>query len=310
MLIIGSHVSLRGKEQYLGSVKEALSYGANALMVYTGAPQNTMRLPLQKMRIPEAEDLLKISGISPMNVIVHAPYIVNLANPGAERREFAINFLTQEINRSEAMGAKTIVLHPGAHMNEGAENGIALIAEGVNKIIENTKGSNVMIALEGMAGKGTEVGRNFEEIRKLLNLIKDQKRVGVCFDTCHTHDAGYDIVNNFEGVLADFDRIVGIDRIRVIHLNDSKNPLGAHKDRHANLGLGFIGFDVLNMIAHHPALENIPKILETPYVLDETDDKISYPPYKIEIDMLKEQRFNPDMLSLIRAQEPEESVEE
>lgn len=310
MFIIGSHVSLGGTEQYLGSVKEALSYGANALMVYTGAPQNTIRQPLMKMRIPEAEALLETAGIPRDHVIVHAPYIVNLANPDPEKRKFAIDFLSQEIRRADAMGAKIMVLHPGAHMNGGPDNGIAFIADGVNKILEASKFSDVCIALEGMAGKGTEVGRSFEELKKLLDLIHDQKRVGVCFDTCHTHDAGYDVVNDFDGVLAEFDRIVGISRIKVVHLNDSKNPMGAHKDRHANIGFGFIGFDVLNRIAHHQALENIPKILETPYVPDEQNEKISYPPYKYEIEMLKNQTFNPEVLSLIRTSTPRESVEE
>lgn len=310
MLILGSHVSLSGTEQYLGSVKEALSYGANALMVYTGAPQNTIRQPLQKMRIPEAETLLASVGIPREHVIVHAPYIVNLANPDPEKRKFAIDFLTQEIRRTDAMGAKTMVLHPGAHMNGGADTGIVLIAEGVNKILEASKFSDVSIALEGMAGKGTEVGRSFQELKSLLDLIKDQKRVGVCFDTCHTHDAGYDVVGDFDGVLAEFDRVIGISRIRVVHLNDSKNPQGAHKDRHANIGFGYIGFDVLNKIAHHEALKNVPKILETPYVPDENDEKITYAPYKFEIEMLKAGVFNPDVMTAIRQQAPSETVGE
>jgi deoxyribonuclease-4 len=310
MMILGSHVSLNGTEQYLGSVKEALSYGANTLMVYTGAPQNTIRQPLQKMHIPEAEKLLASAGIPREHVIVHAPYIVNLANPDPEKRKFAVDFLTQEIRRTDAMGAKTMVLHPGAHMNGGADTGIALIADGVNKILEASKFSDVSIALEGMAGKGTEVGRSFQELKSLLDLIKDQKRIGVCFDTCHTHDAGYDVVGDFDGVLAEFDRVVGISRIRVVHLNDSKNPMGAHKDRHANIGFGYIGFDVLNKIAHHAALMNVPKILETPYVADETNEKISYAPYKYEIEMLKAEAFNPDVMTLIRQQAPSENIGE
>lgn len=310
MLIIGSHVSMGGSEQFLGSVKEALSYGANALMVYTGAPQNTLRLPLSRLRIPEAQALLRESEIPLDRVIVHAPYIVNLANPGEEKRQFAIDFLTQEVRRTAAMGGKIIVLHPGAHMNEGSQEGIHRIAEGINRILANTPESGVTIALEGMAGKGTEVGRSFEEMKNLLDLISDQSRVGTCFDTCHTHDAGYDVVGDFDGVLAEFDRIVGLHRIRVVHLNDSKNPREAHKDRHANIGFGFLGFDVLHRIAHHPVFAKIPKILETPYVPDESDPKRSFPPYRWEISMLREGKFDPDVLKLIRQGEPGEEPED
>jgi deoxyribonuclease-4 len=310
MLILGSHVSMGGNEQFLGSVKEAISYGANALMVYTGAPQNTVRLPLSRLRIPEAQTLLKESGIPLEHVIVHAPYIVNLANPGEEKRQFAIDFLTQEVKRTAAMGGKVIVLHPGAHLNEGSQEGIRRIAEGINHIIDNTPETGVTIALEGMAGKGTEIGRSFEEMNELLAMISDSSRVGTCFDTCHTHDAGYDVVGDFDGVLAEYDRIVGIHRIRVVHLNDSKNPREAHKDRHANIGFGFIGFDILHRIAHHPAFERIPKILETPYVPDENDSKRSYPPYRLEIAMLREGRFNPDALTLIRQGEPGKEPED
>lgn len=310
MLILGSHVSLSGKDQYLGSVKEALSYGANALMVYTGAPQSTLRLPLERMRIPEAQALLKASGIPNEHVIVHAPYIVNLANPSEEKRRFAIDFLTDEVKRTAAMGAKTIVIHPGAHMEAGPEEGAKRIAQGVNQILRNTKGLDVVVALEGMAGKGTEVGRSFEEIRMMLDRIEDQNRVGTCFDTCHTSDAGYDVIGDFDGVLEEYDRIVGIRRIRVVHLNDSKNPRGAHKDRHQNIGFGFIGFDVLNHVACHPALETVPKILETPYVDHETNPQLSYAPYGFEIAMLREGRFNPDLLTLIRQSPPSEGVSE
>jgi deoxyribonuclease-4 len=310
MIILGSHVSLGGKDQYLGSVKEALSYGATALMVYTGAPQNTIRLPLARLRIPEAQALLAESGIPRAHVIVHAPYIVNLANPSVEKRQFAIDFLTAEVRRTAAMGITTIVIHPGAHMNGGPEIGARLIAEGIRGILINTEGLDVVIALEGMAGKGTEVGRSFEEIKMMLDLIGVSDRVGVCFDTCHTHDAGYDLINDFEGVLAQFDRVIGLSRIRVIHLNDSKNPQGAHKDRHANIGFGYIGFNVLNMICRHDAFRNIPKILETPYVPDFGNDKIAYPPYKYEISMLREGIFNPAVMDLIRQSTPAESVGE
>jgi len=300
MLIIGSHVSLGGKDQFLGSVLETLSYGANALMVYTGAPQNTLRTALGQMRIEEAKALMKQSGIIPEHVIVHAPYIVNLANPDPQKQQFAIDFLTEEVRRTAALGSKVLVLHPGAHMGQGPLIGIELIAKGVNQIIQNTASSDVFIALEGMAGKGTEVGRNFEELRALIDLIESKNRIGICFDTCHTHDAGYDVIHDFDGVLAEFDRVVGLKYLKVIHVNDSKNDREAHKDRHANLGFGFIGFDVINHVVHHPLLENVPKILETPYVEDLDNPDVSYPPYKYEIEMLKQRTFNPALLDDIR----------
>ncbi len=300
MLIIGSHVSLGGKEQFLGSVKEALSYEANAFMVYTGAPQNTKRTALELMRIDEAKALMKENHILAEHVIVHAPYIVNLANPDIERQQFAIDFLTEEVKRTQAIGAKILVLHPGAHMGDGPEVGIQRIARGVNQIIKNTADTKVIIALEGMAGKGTEVGRNFYELKAMIDLIEDQSRIGVCFDTCHTHDAGYDVLNDFDGVLNEFDQVIGLKYLKVIHVNDSKNDQGAHKDRHANLGFGFIGFERLNKIVHHERLNNIPKILETPYVEDIENPDLAYPPYFYEIEMIKQQRFNPDLLTLIR----------
>lgn len=300
MLIIGSHVSLGGKEQFLGSVKEALSYEANAFMVYTGAPQNTKRTALELMRIDEAKALMDEYLIKPEHVIVHAPYIVNLANPDPERQAFAVEFLTEEVKRTAALGAKILVLHPGAHMGDGPELGIRRIANGVNQIIQNTRNCDVIIALEGMAGKGTEVGRNFEELKAMIDLIEDQSRVGVCFDTCHTHDAGYDVLNHFDDVIDEFDQVIGLNYLKVLHINDSKNDQGAHKDRHANLGFGFIGFDRLNHVVHHDRLKNIPKILETPYVTDLENEDLSYPPYYYEIEMLKNQTFNPDVLDLIR----------
>jgi len=306
--LIGSHVGLGGKEQYLASVKEALSYGANVFMVYTGAPQNTIRKPVREMLVPEAVALMKQNGIDPATVIVHAPYIVNLANPDPEKRGFAVSFLTEEVRRTHQMGAKTIVVHPGAHMKAGAEAGIELVADGVRRILANTADTDVAIALEGMAGKGTEVGRSFDELGLMLSLIGPTPRVGVCFDTCHTHDAGYDVTDGFDDLLKEYDRIVGIDRIKVLHVNDSKNERGAHKDRHANIGFGHIGFDALCRIVHHEAFAAIPKILETPYVPDETNPALGFPPYKFEIAMLRERTFNPEVMASIRNQEPREEV--
>ncbi len=306
-LLLGSHVSLGGKDQYVGSVKEAISYGATVFMVYTGAPQNTIRKPISQLHIPEAKLLMVKNGIDPSMIIVHAPYIVNLANPDVEKRQFAVDFLSEDIRRTAALGSKTLVLHPGAHMNEGSEAGITRAAEGINRILENTKETNVTIALETMAGKGTEVGCTFPEIAQLIDQITDKTRIGVCFDTCHTHDAGYDIMGDFESVFAEFDRIVGIRYLRVMHINDSKNPRGAHKDRHENIGFGAIGFFVLHKVLHDPRFHKIPRILETPYVDSYRLPDVSYPPYKLEIAMLQKGEFDPALRDKVRQNAEAES---
>jgi deoxyribonuclease-4 len=278
---------------YLGSVKEALSYGANAMMVYTGAPQNTIRKPLSDMKIEEAVVYMKEHQFDIQNVVVHAPYIINLANPDPERRAFAVEFLTKEVERTSAMGVSQMVLHPGSAVGLDRNQAIEWIAEGLNQVIENTKGMTVKIALETMAGKGNEVGRTFEEIRAIIDRVNDKTRVSVCFDTCHTHDAGYDVKHDFESVMNEFDRIVGKKWISVFHINDSKNDIGAHKDRHENIGFGFIGFDSLLKIIYHNDFEHIPKILETPYVDD-------LPPYKYEIQMIRNGIFEPNLKETIK----------
>lgn len=288
MVKIGSHVSMSGTEMFLGSVKEALSYNANCLMIYTGAPQNTIRKSIDALRIKEAEELMKEHNLLLENVVVHAPYIINLANPDQEKRDFAVSFLTKEVERTDKIGAGQIVLHPGSAVGLDRKQAIKWIAEGVNQVINNTKESKVKIALETMAGKGNEVGRTFEEIAEIISLIDDKTRVSVCFDTCHVHDAGYDLKGNFNQVFDEFDNIVGLDKISVVHVNDSKNVMGARKDRHENLGFGEIGFDVLTDIIYSERLVNIPKILETPYVLKK-------PPYKFEIEMIKERKFDKDL---------------
>lgn len=288
MLKIGSHVNLSGDEAFLGSVKEALSYEANTFMVYTGAPQNTIRKPIDKLRIPEAQQLIQESGLNINDLVVHAPYIMNIANPDDSKYQFAVDFLTEEIKRTEALGINQIVLHPGAHVGQGVSYGIKRIIKGLNEVLCNTKGSKVRIALETMAGKGTEIGRNFPELAEIIMGITDNERITVCFDTCHTHDAGYNIVSDFDGVMNEFDKIIGKSRISVFHINDSKNPQGAQKDRHANIGFGYIGFDVLNYIVHHPDFPEIPRILETPYV--KVGNK-EFPPYKEEIYNFRKQEW-------------------
>ncbi|QMS85694.1 deoxyribonuclease IV [Candidatus Xianfuyuplasma coldseepsis] len=302
MLKIGSHVSMNGNDMLVGAVQEALSYNANSFMIYTGAPQNTRRKPMSSMKIEEAKALMNQAGIPFENIIVHAPYIMNLANGDPTKRQFAVDFLTSEIERTAAIGAKQIVLHPGAHVKQGVEIGIQYIIEGLNKVIENTKDLDVKIALETMAGKGTEVGRRFEELQAIIDGVEHDERLSVCFDTCHTHDAGYDTKNDFDAVIDEFDRVIGKDRISVFHINDSKNPKGAGKDRHENIGFGYLGFDALNYIVNHPDFTSIPKILETPYVTpsDDSKDKI-HPPYKFEIEMFRNQLFNDSILDDIRS---------
>ena len=294
-MIIGSHVSMSGKDMLLGSVKEALSYGSNTFMIYTGAPQNTRRKAISELHIPEARQLMEDAGMYPF--IVHAPYIINLGNTiKPETFEIATEFLQRELQRTEAMGGGILVLHPGSHVGAGVETGIHQIIQGLNQIL--TADCPVMIALETMAGKGSEIGRSFEELKKIYEGVIYSDKLRVCFDTCHVHDAGYDLVHDYENVFTEFDRILGLDQIAVIHLNDSKNPLSAGKDRHENLGFGHIGFDTLSRIACDKRFAQIPKILETPYIKNPVDNKKSYPPYLYEIEMLRAGKFHKEALCL------------
>ena len=281
MLIIGSHVGFKKDTQLLGSLKEALSYGANTFMFYTGAPQNTMRYDIDDSLTKEAMSIIEKEGIDYSKVIVHAPYIVNLANnKDPDKYNFSINFLKEEVNRCEKLGIKYLVLHPGSHVGLGVDVGIKNIVDALNIILED---STVTILLETMAGKGSEIGSNFKEIKKIITGVKNKDRIGVCMDTCHMNDAGYD-VSNFDQLLDYFDDIVGLDYVKCIHVNDSKNEKSSHKDRHENIGCGTIGFDNLINIIYNSRLENIPKILETPYVEKKA-------PYKYEIEMIKNKKF-------------------
>ena len=287
-LIIGSHVSFKSDTQLLGSLKEALSYNANTFMFYTGAPQNTKRCEINDFVTLEALKLMKEKNIDLENIIVHAPYIINPAN--SLNREFCISFLRQEIERVEKLGVTKMVLHPGSHVNIGSEVGIKNIIDVLNStILSDTK---VYICLETMAGKGSECGRTFEEIKQIIDGVVYKDKVKVCLDTCHINDAGYDL-NDFDKILEEFDKIIGLDKLACIHINDSKNILNSHKDRHENIGYGYIGFDNLLKVIYHEKLEKIPKILETPYI--EVNDKIKYPPYKFEIEMIRNKKFNPNL---------------
>lgn len=300
---LGSHVSLGGNDKFLGSIQEAISYGANCLMVYTGAPQNTIRLPLSEMKIPEAWSLMDAHNIAKSDVYVHAPYIVNLANPDLEKQQYAVRFLTNELVRTAELGAMVMIIHPGNHLLSGSVSGIQLIAQGINEMHRGTKGHQTVVAIESMSGKGSEVGKSFAELKAIIDLVEDKSRIGVCLDSCHLHDAGYDVRENFSQVIADFERMIGLDKCRVFHLNDSKNPQGVARDRHANIGFGQIGFTALHGILTDPKIAHVAKILETPYVPDPVNPKKSYPPYKYEIAMLKSGLFQPDLLDVIIASE-------
>ena len=293
-MLLGSHVSMSGKKMLQGSVETAASYGANTFMIYTGAPQNTRRKDINELNIEAGQEEMKALGIE--NFVVHAPYIINIANTVKDYVfELGVDFLQEEIVRTEALGANQIVLHPGSHVGAGSDAGIKQIIKGLNEVLTNDH--KVDIALETMAGKGSEIGRTFEELHAIIEGVTHNERLSVTFDTCHVHDAGYDIKNDFNGVLNEFDKIIGIERIKVLHINDSKNERGAHKDRHENFGFGHIGFDALSYIVNHEEFKDIPKILETPFV--GPDKKNRNAPYKYEIDMIKSGTFDPNLLHKI-----------
>lgn len=297
MLIIGSHVSF-GKEQLLNSVKEALSYGSNTFMFYTGAPQNTVRKEIDLEKTKEAQKLMLENNIDINNVICHAPYIVNPASNDLIKQDFAINFLKEELRRCSLMGIKQMVLHPGSAVNETREEGLNNIVKVLDAVLDNPY--DVKILLETMAGKGNECGINLEEINYLLKNVKDNTKLGVCLDTCHLNDSGV-AISAFDSYLDDFANLIGLNKIGCVHVNDSKNPLNSHKDRHENIGIGTIGFDNLLNVIYNKRLENIPFILETPYVCKEDNEKEKiYPPYKFEIKMIRTKEFNPSLLKDIR----------
>lgn len=281
---LGCHVGMAGKEMFLASAKEAASYGANVFMLYTGAPQNTRRKDISELNIEAGWEYARQHGIE--EIVVHAPYIINLANTvKPETYELAVEFLEKEIIRTAAMRSRIMVLHPGSHVNAGVEAGIAQVIKGLNTVL-NKNDDDVYIALETMAGKGSEVGRTFEELKAIYDGVDKKDRLRVCFDTCHVNDAGYDIVNHYDELFEEFDKVIGLDQIAVFHINDSMNPLGAHKDRHANIDKGSIGYETLHRLVHDERFIDVPKILETPWLAEEGSDKKTKPPYKEEIEWL------------------------
>ena len=300
---IGSHVGMSGKDMLLGSAREAVSYGANTFMFYTGAPQNTRRKEIQELNIDPAWAYMQEHGID--EILVHAPYIINLGNAvKPETFSLAVEFLDKEIQRTIACKSHLLILHPGSHVGKGAEVGTAQIIKGLNEVL--TRETDCCIALETMAGKGSEIGRTFEELAAIYEGVTYNEKLRVCFDTCHTSDSGYDIIRHFDDVISDFDHILGKEQIAVFHINDSKNVPGARKDRHENIGFGQIGFDALHYIVHHKDFTDIPKILETPYIPSEIHAKKAYAPYKYEIEMLKNGIFDPQLKQhIINAHEKE-----
>ena len=284
MIKLGSHVGMAGKDMFLASVKEAESYGANVLMLYTGAPQNTRRKEIKDLNIEKGWEYAAQAGIN--EIVVHAPYIINLANTvKPETFTLAVEFLEKELIRTAAMRSKILVLHPGSCLDAGVNAGTAQIVKGLNQVLDQNE-DDVFIALETMAGKGSEIGRSFEELARIYEGVHKKERLRVCFDTCHVNDAGYDLSHDYEGVFQHFDEVLGLGQIAVFHINDSMNPCGTHKDRHANIGKGYLGEEVLKKLVHDPRFEEIPKILETPWLCEEGSDKKTIPPYKEEIRQL------------------------
>ena len=295
-LIIGSHVGFSANKQLLGSVEEALSYGSNTFMFYTGAPQNTKRNSIKDEYTMEAYNLMKEKNIDLSKVVIHAPYIVNLGN--LENFDFSVSFLRGELERASLLGIRNVVLHPGASVSYDRRDSIESIIKGLNLILDNDL--DVTICLETMAGKGTEIGINLNELKTIIDGVKFKNKIGVCLDTCHLNDSGIDLTK-FDDYIKEFDKEIGLNYIKVIHINDSKNAIGSHKDRHENIGLGTIGFDTLIKIIYDERFKDIPKILETPYVTenDESKEKI-YPPYKYEISMIRNKQFDNNLLDNIR----------
>jgi deoxyribonuclease-4 len=279
-LLVGSHVSLKSPDYLVGSLKETLDNGANCMMIYTGAPQTTKRVDIERFNINEFRNLCIENGIDLQNIVVHAPYIINLSTSDEKKRMFAVDFLVEEIKRCEAIGIKYIVVHPGSHLGAGVKAGLDNLIEAVNLVQEKIVGSNCFICIETMSGKGGEVCTNLEDINYVLQRTKN---VYVCLDTCHMHDAGYDFSNTKE-LMNKIDKTIGFGSIKVIHVNDSKNEMGSRKDRHENIGVGYLGFQNIIDFIYHQEFVNVPKILETPYIGENS-------PYKEEIKMIKEKKW-------------------
>lgn len=289
MLYIGSHTSYLKDKGLLGVVEESISYGSNIFMFYTGSNQSTLRFPINKELTEKAHKIMLENGFDKTKCIVHAPFIINLANnTDPAKYNFYINFFKEELKRCIELDIRNMVFHPGSYTSLDRQTGIENIAFGLNEALKDIDGVNLL--LEYMSGKGTEVGSSIDDLSGIINLLDEdvKEKVFVCLDTCHMNDSGIDIAN-IEEFLDEFDKKIGINKIKCIHINDSYNVVGAHKDRHANIGYGTIGFEKLLNVIYNPRLDNIPKILETPWI--NRNEKNAYAPYKYEIEMIRNKKF-------------------
>ena len=258
MIFIGNHLS--SSDGYLAMGKAASKLGANTFAFFTRNPRGGTAKEIDPADAQTLNDYLKEHSFG--KLVAHAPYTMNLCSDKPDIRVFAKNMLIDDLKRMEATPNQYYNFHPGSHVGQGVEETIPLIAGALNDAM--FAGMTTTVLLETMAGKGTEVGRNFEEIKQIIDLVKDKEHIGVCLDTCHVWDGGYDIVSDFDKVLNEFDAVIGLDKLKAIHINDSMNPLGAHKDRHEKIGLGHIGDEAFKKIVQNPRVQNLPFILETP----------------------------------------------
>ncbi len=262
MLTIGAHLS--ASKGYTAMLKQAQEIGANTFQFFTRNPRGGSAKDIDENDVNTFLELMKSEGF-PV-ILAHAPYTLNCCSAKPETIEFAVNTFADDLRRMEYTPNQLYNFHPGSHVGQGEEKGIELIADALNKVLFEDMTTTVL--LETMAGKGSEVGKTFEELRAIIDRVELSDKLGVCLDTCHVNDAGYDIVNDLDGVLDEFDKVIGLDRLKAIHLNDSKNPLSAHKDRHEKIGEGYIGLEAIERIINHPKLRNLPFFLETPNELD------------------------------------------
>ncbi len=295
---LGCHVSNRLPLLLEGSALEAIGFHANCFMVYLGAPQNSFRKPIEEMNYQSMQNVLTKNKIGCQDVIIHAPYIVNMCHPNIENRLFAIDFIVKEVMMANTMGSNIYVFHPGSALHQEKEVALSYLIDSIKMIIEKTKQTEVILALETMSGKGSEVCSHFSEIAYVCNQV-NHERLKVCFDTCHVFDSGYDLKNNYSEVMNAFSIQIGLNMIAVFHINDSKNICGAKKDRHENIGFGNIGFAFFDQLIYDERFLQVPKILETPYVKTK---QASYPPYKAEIKMLKKREFNKNLINDLKNQ--------
>lgn len=255
---LGCHLSSAGGFEAMG--KSALSINADTFAFFTRNPRGGKAKPVDPEDAEKLRILMKENGFGPL--VAHAPYTLNPCSKDAKVRDFAFIAMEDDMKRMEYLPGNYYNFHPGSHVGQGSEVGIAMIADLLNRIIKEEQ--STVILLETMAGKGSEVGRNFEEIAAIIDKVNYKEKIGVCMDTCHINDGGYDVVGNFDGVLEEFDGIVGLEKLKALHINDSKNPQGAHKDRHEVIGDGYIGLDAIRNVINHPKLKGLPCILETP----------------------------------------------